>query len=229
MREQDKSMNEPEEFAEVERQLRRLEPPPPELDRDALMYRAGWAAALAQQPARGWTWMAPAAGGFLAATAAGLLAMALWRPAFSEPGRDGIAQTPVANENEEIAESPHTSPLADNFVPEENNGTGTGGVPRVAPSVVLVDQSRRPGESENNRSLAADEAAPAVRGTDAWGIFSTALAERHGVRWEGPWQREGEGESMANATPPPTVMQMMREAGAWPEPRGSVPLWYPLM
>lgn len=213
-------MNAPEEFAEVERQLRRLEPPPPELDRLTLMYRAGWAAARAQQPARRWAWMAPAAGGFLTAAASGLLAVAMWRSTGGDPPSDrpsnGIAQTSA-----EPVE--HAEPAVEVRVPEANDSpSGERGVRDVAtaPPVPLDKAPHRSRQFNEDQPIAARPPAAARTNPDAWAIVSTALAERHGVRWDEPWQRGAEGRSSMDRSPPPTVMQMMREVGIWPEYRG---------
>lgn len=233
MCEQDKRLNESPIRAEIEWQLSSLEPVSPRLDRDALMYRAGWAAALAQRPAARGVWLVPAVGGFLAATAAGLLAVVVWRSTVAESAGARVAQNAEAQgpeapgpEARGVVTSPPGPRPANEPLPDDDpapiyyvGDTGSSASRRGEPV--------EPPSRQDERSLPAG-VPPSANGVgDPWGIVSMALAERHGVHWDEPWQRETGGES-ATAAPPPTLMQMMRDAGAWPEHRGTAPQSHPL-
>lgn len=227
MREQDSRLNESPSDNATERQLSSFELPPPRLDRDALMYEAGWAAAMAQQPAGRGAWMAPAFSGFLAATVAGLLAVVLWQSTRTGSSGDLVAQTPRVIEH--AAAPPRREPAGQEDPPNRNRDPDAHGNRDTPPTSAEVEEAGQPLESEDEQSLAAGEAARAVGANDPWALVSTALAQRHGVRWDEYRQRQTHGANAPIAAPPPTVLQMMRETGAFTDHASTAPGSHPLL
>lgn len=220
MHEPSERMNDAPGAAEIERQLQSLEPLPPQIDRDALMYRAGWAAALAQQPTMRRAWLAPAFGGALAATAAGILALALWRPNIYEPSNHPVAQIRGKNT---MVDPPRADRRTSGQVPADDPESREHDRVENAPPATAFGGFRQPQAREHEQVFIADAPAPTKGASDPWGIVSTALAKRHGVLWDEAWQQNKLADNAMPANPPPTVMHLMRAMGVQPERRQDAP------